>query len=182
MSNLITWRRGPDFGTTNSIAGASPAIVLWNPKDARNVGMVVRLASCYGFKQVWSCGSRVAITAHGKDERLPREERMRGYADVTLVNAPRPLDHFSRRTAIVGVEFVDNAEQLQHFEHPADAAYVFGPEDGSLPVQARTCCWRFVQIPTMHCLNLATAVATILYDRATKNGFSEVRLPEVGEG
>ncbi len=31
-------------------------------------------------------------------------------------------------------------------------------------------CHRFVVIPTRHCLNLATAVSTVLWDRATKLG------------
>jgi tRNA(Leu) C34 or U34 (ribose-2'-O)-methylase TrmL len=93
---------------------------------------------------------------------------MRGYADVMLANCDRPLDHFPDKTPFVGVEFVDNAEDLPTFEHPEKAVYIFGPEDGSLPVQARKHCWRFVCIPTKHCLNLSTAVATVLYDRAFK--------------
>jgi tRNA(Leu) C34 or U34 (ribose-2'-O)-methylase TrmL len=32
----------------------------------------------------------------------------------------------------------------------------------------RRFCHRFVKIPTKHCLNLANAVATVLYDRHAK--------------
>ena len=39
--------------------GRPPAIVLIDPKYARNVGMVVRLASCYGLSQVWFTGETV---------------------------------------------------------------------------------------------------------------------------
>jgi len=42
-------------------AGRPPAIVLISPKYAHNVGMVVRLASCYGLKQVWFTGERVSL-------------------------------------------------------------------------------------------------------------------------
>jgi tRNA(Leu) C34 or U34 (ribose-2'-O)-methylase TrmL len=66
-------------------------------------------------------------------------------------------------------KFVES-EGLIEFIHPPHAVYVFGPEDGSIPVQARRHCWRFVRIPTYHCLNLATAVGTVLYDRMAKFG------------
>jgi tRNA(Leu) C34 or U34 (ribose-2'-O)-methylase TrmL len=166
---MIEYRRGPEFGKLDGgLNGAPPAIVLWNPKYPHNVGQVVRLASCYEIGQVWSCGDRVPITSHGKDYRLPREERMRGYADVTLFSCEKPLNQFHKSTTIVGVEYVDNAESLPEFIHDYSSVYVFGPEDGSLPVQARKLCWRFIKIPTKHCLNLATAVATVLYDRHVK--------------
>jgi tRNA(Leu) C34 or U34 (ribose-2'-O)-methylase TrmL len=54
------------------------------------------------------------------------------------------------------------------FEHPGDALYVFGPEDGGLPKAVRLHCHRFVFIPTHHCLNLAAAVNVVLYDRRLK--------------
>jgi tRNA(Leu) C34 or U34 (ribose-2'-O)-methylase TrmL len=54
------------------------------------------------------------------------------------------------------------------FEHPADATYVFGPEDGNVPKGALSVCHRFVSIPSHHCLNLAAAVYTVLYDRVVK--------------
>jgi tRNA(Leu) C34 or U34 (ribose-2'-O)-methylase TrmL len=54
------------------------------------------------------------------------------------------------------------------FEHPENALYVFGPEDGSLPKTVRLLCHRFVVIPTHHCLNLAAAVNVVLYDRRLK--------------
>jgi len=40
---------------------------------------------------------------------------------------------------------------------------------------------RFVVIPTRHCLNLATAVATVLYDRACKKIQSGEPIPELYE-
>lgn len=166
---MIQWRRGPDFGELPHARGTPPAVMLWDPKYPANVGAVVRLASCYGIGEVWQFGDRVAITSHDKDYRLPREERMRGYADVKLYKAQRPLDCFDG-AALVAVEFRDNAELLPYFVHPANAVYVFGPEDGSLPKIVLMKCRRFVIVPTKHCLNLATAVATILYDRACKLG------------
>jgi tRNA(Leu) C34 or U34 (ribose-2'-O)-methylase TrmL len=57
---------------------------------------------------------------------------------------------------------------LVEFEHPQEAPYVFGPEDGGLPKAVRLLCHRFVASPTHHCLNLAAAVNVVLYDRRLK--------------
>ncbi len=63
-------------------------------------------------------------------------------------------------------------EALHTFEHPENALYVFGPEDGSIPRVLLGHCHRFVVIPTRHCLNLATAVASVLWDWAYKRWLS----------
>jgi tRNA(Leu) C34 or U34 (ribose-2'-O)-methylase TrmL len=145
--------------------GQFPAIALLNPKYARNVGAVVRSASCFGLKQVWFSGNRVSLD--GK-ERLPREERMKGYAEVDLYQCDQFFDQFPADVVPVAVELKEGAEQLHNFEHPEKALYVFGPEDGSLTRQELVHCHRRVVIPSRHCLNLATAVSIVLYDRIMK--------------
>ncbi len=149
--------------------GRSPAIVLCDPKYAHNVAGTMRLASCYGLRQLWFTGDRVRLDIEARG-RIPREERMRGYKDVDLYSFERPLDQFSRGVVPVAVELRPNAERLHQFEHPEHAVYLFGPEDGSLPQPVLAQCHRFLVIPTRHCLNLATAVATVLWDRAFKRG------------
>lgn len=149
--------------------GKTPAILLANPKYGKNVGMVLRLASCYGLSQVWYTGTRIEYERGKKGKvRLPREERMKGYREVELIGYDYPFDQFKDVTP-VAVEVKQNSERLHDFEHPENPLYVFGPEDGSIdPVLLRHC-HRFVIIPTRHCLNLATAVATILWDRQYKD-------------
>jgi len=147
--------------------GVTPAVALIDPKFPHNVGAAVRAASCFGAKQVWFSGDRIA-DALGSATRLPREERMKGYRDVELLNSDRIFDRFDRGVVPVGVEVRDHAEQLPDFTHPERALYVFGPEDGSLPKDVRVHCHRFVIIPTRHCVNLAAAVYLVLYDRLVK--------------
>lgn len=163
------WRTGAATGV-GGITPSAPAIVLHEPKYPHNVGQVVRLASAFGIAQVWYSGDRIrqAIGA-----RLPREERMRRYEDVVLVNHPDPLAriceaHPSARP--VAVELRPGSEDLVDFVHPdpASSVYVFGPEDGSLPGSVLKRCHRFVVIPSFECLNLATSVAALLYDRMAK--------------
>lgn len=148
-------------------AGITPAVALVNPKYPHNVGAAVRAASCFGVKQVWFTGNRVSLEPNGKKYRLPREERMKGYKDVELRQFEYIFDEFEGATP-VAVEMRPNSENLVHFEHPKDALYVFGPEDGGIPQVILRHCHRFVVIPTHHCVNLSAAVYLILYDRHTK--------------
>jgi tRNA(Leu) C34 or U34 (ribose-2'-O)-methylase TrmL len=148
--------------------GVPPAVALVDPKFPHNVGAAVRAASCYGLRQVWFSGSRVRLTGSRRGSRLPREERMRGYQEVELRQAERFFDAFERGTVPVAVELRPGAESLIDFEHPDDALYVFGPEDGSLPRGVLGRCHRFVVIPTRHCVNLSSAAYTVLYDRHAK--------------
>jgi tRNA(Leu) C34 or U34 (ribose-2'-O)-methylase TrmL len=138
-----------------------------NPKYAHNVAGVYRLAACDGLEQIWYTGDRIRLEST-KEHRLPREERLRAYGDVTIFNCDRPFDAFPSDTVFVGVEVLRNAESLPVFEHPLNAVYVFGPEDGGLSKVVRRHCWRFVTIPTRHCLNLVTAVDRVLWDRWMK--------------
>lgn len=148
----------------------APAVIMTDPKFPHNVGQALRICSCYGVEQLWLTGNRVKLSPSG-GYRLPREERMRGYRDVTLFQYDRPFEVYRERcvsATFVSVEVRDNAEDLALFEHPDDAVYVFGPEDGSLGRPTLSVCHRHVVIDTRHCLNLATAIGTVLYDRAAK--------------
>lgn len=160
--------------------GVAPAVGLIDPKFPHNVGAAVRAASCYGIGQVWFGGDRVRLDA-GKGYRLPREERMRGYKDVVLRKDDRFLDAFADAVP-VAVELRRNAESLIEFDHPHNALYVFGPEDGSLNRAILARCHRFVVIPTRHCANLAAAVYTVLYDRHAKRVRAGLDEPHVTSG
>jgi tRNA(Leu) C34 or U34 (ribose-2'-O)-methylase TrmL len=156
----------------------SAHIHLVNPKTPANVGGVLRALSIFGAgdeRLTWS-GERVhdallrytGGTLGKKTKRLPREERMKQY------NIDWGRDDDGLRTAIaegmtpVCIEIVPGAILLPEFEHPEDAVYVFGPEDGSVPKGTRHACHYFVTIPTKNCGNLAAMANVVLYDRLTK--------------
>lgn len=71
---------------------------------------------------------------------------------------------------LVGVELTDEAIELPGFRHPTKAAYVLGPENGSLSTDLVACCEFVVKIPTAFCLNVATAGAIVMYDRMLSLG------------
>ena len=153
-------------GKNMNPCGEPPAIALINPKFPINVGNVIRLSSCYGFKQVWFTGNRVSIDPN-LTKRLPREERMKGYKDVQIYHNDYFLDQFKNSTPVC-IEITGSSECLYDFKHPENPVYIFGPEDGGVPSVTRRHCHSFVSIPTKHCLNLNNAVHAVMQDRAYK--------------
>lgn len=159
-------------------------ILLIRPKFAVNVGNAIRAASCFGIENVFYTEDRFELDSL---RRLPREERMKGYSEVQWgqVDAVRPVDEVNGYLTDgaytpVAVELVPGPQQLPYFEHPENALYVFGPEDGSLPQGIRTVCHSFVVIPSFHCLNLAAAVYVTLYDRTVKRAAAGLQdLPNI---
>lgn len=155
-----------------------PAAVLIEPKYAHNLAAAIRACSCFGVQTLLWTGQRFAFEA---GDRLPREERMKGYADVRVRNCTRPFDVLAgssvtpiahlhaRGGSPVCVELTRGATPLDVFVHPARAVYLFGPEDGHVPQSYRALCHHFVYIPSRHCLNLAAALNVVLYDRAQKS-------------
>jgi tRNA(Leu) C34 or U34 (ribose-2'-O)-methylase TrmL len=146
--------------------GIAPAVILIDPKYGHNAASALRSCAAFGVGQLWITGDRVLEEWRGR-VRLHREERMKSYGSTSVFWCDYPFDAFSGAVP-VAVEVRENAESLTDFEHPENAVYVFGPEDGGLSsVHARQC-HRFVIIPSLHCLNLATAVTVVLADRVMK--------------
>jgi len=140
----------------------TPAVILIDPKYPHNVGGTIRACSCFDIKSLVWTGERVNPA---KYERLPREERMKGYKRVEFRNHQRPFELFAKEATPVCVEVFESSEPLTTFEHPERAIYVFGPEDGRVPQVIRRHCHRFVHIPAHFCLNLSAAVNVVLAHR-----------------
>ena len=103
--------------------GIAPAVALVDPKFSHNVGAAVRAASCYGVRQVWFSGDRVRLDG-AKRQRLPREERMRGYKDVEVRHADQFFDAFEEAVP-VAVEL----RPCQLLESVAGSLYPVYPHD-----------------------------------------------------
>ena len=97
----------------------------------------------------------------------------RALSDTADTPGQLPLYQFANAEALVlprgcelvGVELLDEAAELPSFRHPRRAAYVLGPERGSLSPAMVARCDHVVSIPTKICINLATAGAVVMYDR-----------------
>lgn len=170
----------------------SVSILLENPKTPFNVGSVIRAASCYEASSVFWTGDRIdramaarisKVSNPRKARRLPREERIRDYSDVDfhMVSEEDARAVMANASSVVCIELLGGAQPLTWFEHATrvedDVVYVFGPEDGTVKKEWRSYCHSFVFIPTRHCINLAAAVYTVLYDRQTKEAARGVFQP-----
>ncbi len=69
---------------------------------------------------------------------------------------------------MVCVELAEGATARPAFEHPDNALYVFGPEDGTIAQEVVDQADAVVYVPTVGCMNLAATVNVLLYDRLAK--------------
>ncbi|RDD60232.1 RNA methyltransferase [Ferruginivarius sediminum] len=75
-----------------------------------------------------------------------------------------------RGCQLVGIEFTEESQELPSFRHPVAAAYVLGPEKGSLSPELSARCEAVVKIPTKFCVNVGVAGAIVMYDRIVSLG------------
>lgn len=142
------------------------SIGLINPKDAQNVGSVLRAIGCYQANDVYFTGNRYEYALkHNTDTHKVSLSSHISKVDSML--EARDL-HMPEDTKIVCVELVEGAIPLPEYTHPEHALYVFGPEDGNLKQDVVNAADEVVYIPTVGCMNLAATVNVLLYDRMAK--------------
>lgn len=135
------------------------AIGLHRPRDAKNMGEVLRAAGCYGASLVAVAGRRFEHT---------RTDTQKAWRHMPVIEAADLVSVVPFGCAPVAVEFIATARPLPAYTHPERAFYVFGPEDGSLPEALLAQCQDVICIPTHFCMNLAATVNVVLYDRMVK--------------
>ncbi len=142
------------------------SIGLVNPKSAVNVASVLRAAGCYGASSVFYTGQRYryAKEFHADTKGMHKKIPTIGVDDLrTIVPAG---------ARAVAIELIEGAQSLIEYQHPKNAFYVLGPEDGSLKQDTLNWCDDVVYIPTRHSMNLAATMNVVLYDRMVKLGES----------
>lgn len=138
-------------------------IGLTNPKSPTNVGAVMRASGCYQVDEVKYTGQRYEKAAkfHTDTKSATR--------NIPLVGVDSFLDDLDPETKIVCVELAEGATPLPRFQHPENAIYIFGPEDGSISQDVADRADHVVYVPTVGCMNLAATVNVLLYDRLAKS-------------
>lgn len=71
---------------------------------------------------------------------------------------------------LVGVELTEDSIEIPSFRHPRCAAYVLGPEKGSLSPSLQEKCDHIIKIPMQFCVNVGVAGAIVMYDRLISLG------------
>jgi tRNA(Leu) C34 or U34 (ribose-2'-O)-methylase TrmL len=142
-------------------------IGLTNPKSPTNVGAIFRAAGCFQANEILYTGNRYDRgAAYCTDTQNLSKSIPLTRVECLLESAPKDA-------SIVVVELAENACSLPDFEHPDNAFYIFGPEDGSVMKKVVNRADSVVYIPTIGSLNLAATVNVVLYDRLAKSTLCE---------
>lgn len=135
------------------------AIGLYMPKTEMNVGGAMRAAHCYGAALVAVQGARFRKLA---------TDTQKAWRHIPVLEVENLRDVLPFDCQVICVELTATARPLVNFVHPERAFYIFGPEDGSVPVEL-TSYYTTIAAPTDHCMNLAATVNVVLYDRRAKS-------------
>ena len=162
------------LGKRLQVENSHVTIGLTNPKSPSNVGAVMRAAGCYSVDQVLYTGQRYANAAkyngskHNTDTKNARDKipltAADSFEELKSLRACLP-----GKAKIVCVDLVEGATPLPHFQHPEQALYIFGPEDGTISQTVINNADAVVYVPTVGCMNLAASVNVLLYDRLAKS-------------
>ena len=133
-----------------------------------NFGNLVRTAHAFGASFFFTVAAEKKFASPGTDTSRS-SDHLPYYPWQSEEDLLLPKD-----CRLVGVELTDDAVDLPSFRHPTKAAYLLGPERGSLSSSLQNRCEFIIKIPTRFCLNVATAGAIIMYDRVqSMGGFTE---------
>lgn len=152
--------------TTSAVPASWPpksrgyfAIGAERSSKALNLGNLLRSAHAFGASFTFTIGAQYqALEA--------RADTSKGHWHLPHYNWAAPDDMIlPKGCKLVGIELLDEAVALPSFRHPLQAAYVLGPERGSLSDALLARCDFTVKIPTSFCVNVAMAGAIVMYDR-----------------
>jgi tRNA G18 (ribose-2'-O)-methylase SpoU len=129
-----------------------------------NAGNLFRSAHGFGASFAFTIASKLPLKSAGSDTS-DAWKQMPYYRFDSVETMMLPAN-----CSIVGVELLDDAIDLPSFHHPRQAAYVLGPEKGSLSPDLVAKCDHVIKIPTQFCINVATAGAIVMYDRINSMG------------
>lgn len=124
-----------------------------------NAGNLFRTAHAFGAGFVFTIDAEYSVKqARSDTSRSPESLPWYDYDSAADLALPEGCQ-------LVGIELLDDAIELPRFRHPLRAAYVLGPEMGSLSPELVARCAHVIKIPTSFCVNVAVAGAIVMYDR-----------------
>lgn len=152
-----------NISMNNEVQNAKVIVGLTNPKSPSNVGAVMRAAGCYGVNEVIYTGQRYQQAAKFSTDTKNISQL------IPLTPVESLISDKVKDVEIVCVELVEGATPLPLFNHPENALYILGPEDGSISQKVVDQADHVVYVPTIGCMNLAATVNVVLYDRLAKS-------------
>ncbi|MSO77415.1 MAG: RNA methyltransferase [Alphaproteobacteria bacterium] len=130
-----------------------------------NVGNLFRTAHAFGASFLFTVNEDYSWRKGGQADTsaAPEHVPLYNFPDIAAIRLPGGC-------RLVGVELTAEAIELPSFRHPNRAAYVLGPERGSLSPALMARCDYVVRVPTRFCLNVGVAGALVMYDRLLTTG------------
>jgi len=134
-----------------------------------NLGNLVRTSHAFGASFFFTVGASVNYAEIKSTDTSHADIHLPFYAYKSIEEFTLPKD-----CALIGVELIDDSIDMPSFRHPLRAAYILGPEKGSLSPEMVKRCDHIVKIPTKFCVNVGIAGAIVIYDRMISlGGFAE---------
>lgn len=136
-------------------------IGLYQARWDTNIGTAFRSALCFGANFLYTIGHKY------KKQASDTCDSTRHLPYLHYENYDDFIQRKPKDANIVCVEITDNARDLTKFYHPKQALYLFGNETYGIHekyLQNHL----VVKIPTKLCLNVASSVGIVLYDRMLK--------------
>lgn len=132
---------------------------------AMNMGSIFRSAHAFGASFVFTVAA-IYVQERGRladTSNAPGSLPFYSFPDIASMMLPKAC-------SLVGVELTEDAVELPCFRHPRQAAYILGPERGSLSAGMTERCDFVIKIPTKFCVNVGIAAAIVMYDRLLNLG------------
>jgi len=132
---------------------------------AMNLGAVLRTGHAFGASFAFTINANYRARMVDRADTSKSDQHLPFYEWNNLGEMCLP-----KGCVLVGVELDESAVDLPSFKHPINAAYLLGPEKGSLSPEASSMCSHLVKIPTRFCINVSLAAALVMYDRVLTLG------------
>ena len=132
---------------------------------AMNVGSLFRTAHAFNASFIFTVNANYTRSDGGKSDTSDAPGHLPFYSFPNISSMVLPID-----CTVVGIELTDDAIKLPSFRHPLQAAYLLGPERGSLSPEITKKCEFIVKIPSQFCINVGVAGAILMYDRIKSLG------------
>lgn len=125
-----------------------------------NLGSLMRTSHAFGAAFLFTVNAKYQQREGGKIDtsRAPAHVPLFEWDSIDDMDLPKGVQ-------LVAIELTEDAVDLPSFRHPMQAAYILGPEKGSLSPEMTARADHVVKIPTRFCVNVAMAGALVMYDR-----------------
>lgn len=133
-------------------------IALFQPKDIKNLGTIIR--NCFNFDVDFICliGDRYKRNC---EDTLNSTKHIPTFFFTDMEDF---IKSYPKEFDLVRCE-VDGEKLLTDFIHPKNCIYIFGGEDRSVPPIDNSLS---LKIETQSCLNISVSNGIVLYDRQLK--------------